>query len=191
MAAYTAHTDQQLTDLLKSGDQLAFSEIYSRYSGVIYMYAFKLTADADVAKDITQELFISLWDLRESTAFKTSLSSYLYTAVKYKFLKQVAHQKVRKVYAEKFLLTMEGAASSTDMYLEEKDLIKTIERLVLLLPPKMARAFILSKLQFRTHEEIAVELGVSEKTVKNLISQAVTQLKPKIGMSVLTVILLS
>jgi RNA polymerase sigma-70 factor (ECF subfamily) len=54
----------------------------------------------------------------------------------------------------------------------------------------MARAFILSKLEFKTHEEIAKDLNISEKTVKNLISQATIQLKPKIGLSILAIILL-
>ena len=191
MAAYSTYTDQELVELLKKGDRLAFTEIYNRYSGLLYLYAFKLTTDSDVTKDITQELFLSLWDNRETLDVKTSLPAYLYTAVRYKFLKQVAHQKVKTGYAENFLHTFESGISSTDAYMEEKDLIKTVERLVSELPPKMARAFILSKLEFRTHEEIAKELNISEKTVKNLISQATMQLKPKIGLCVLSIILLS
>ncbi|MDR6783517.1 RNA polymerase sigma-70 factor (family 1) [Pedobacter africanus] len=191
MTAYSTYTDQEITTFLKEGDQLAFTEIYNRYSGLLYAYAFKLTADRDVTKDMTQELFISLWDNRSELELKTSLSAYLYTAIRYKFLKQVAHQKVKAGYAEKFLQTFESGISSTEDYIEEKDLIRTVEKLVSELPPKMARAFVMSKLEFRTHQEIAEELNISEKTVKNLISQAAVQLKPKIGLSLLTVILFS
>jgi RNA polymerase sigma-70 factor (family 1) len=189
MAAYSSYSDQELASLLRQGDHAAFTEIYSRYSALLYVYAFKLTADADATKDITQELFISLWDNKETLELKSSLSAYLYTAVRYKFLKQVAHQKIKAGYAENFLHTFENGISSTEDYMEEKDLIKTVERLVSALPPKMAKAFILSKLEFKTHEEVARELNISEKTVKNLISQATIQLKPKIGLSVLSLIL--
>ena len=189
MAVYSPYSDQELVALLRQGKQAAFTEIYNRYSALLYVYAFKLTADIDATKDITQELFISLWDNKEVLELQTSLSAYLYTAVRYKFLKQVAHQKVKAGYAEKFLHTFESGINSTEDYMEEKDLIKTVERLVSVLPPKMARAFILSKLEFKTHEEIAKDLNISEKTVKNLISQATIKLKPKIGLSVLAVIL--
>jgi RNA polymerase sigma-70 factor (ECF subfamily) len=114
MADYSVHTDQELLVLLKQGSQAAFAEIYNRYSGLLYVYAFKLTADTDATKDITQELFISLWDNKEALELKGSLSAYLYTAIRYKFLKQVAHQKVKAGYAEKFLHTFESGINSTD-----------------------------------------------------------------------------
>ncbi len=189
MTDYSGYTDHELMALLKQGDGLAFTEIYNRYSGLLYVYAFKLTADGDAAKDITQELFISLWDNRETLELKTTLAAYLYTAIRYKFLKQVAHQKVKAGYADQFLKYFEPEVNSTEEYIGEKELVRTVERLVSVLPPKMARAFILSKLEFKSHEEIAEELNISVKTVKNLISEATTQLKPKIGLSVLSVIL--
>jgi len=191
MAGYSTYTDQELVALLRQGEHAAFTEIYSRYSALLYVYAFKLTADTDTTKDITQELFISLWDNKEVLELKTSLSAYLYTAVRYKFLKQVAHQKVKAGYTGKFLHTFESGINSTEDYIEERDLIKTVERLVSVLPPKMARAFILSKLEFKTHEEIARELNISEKTVKNLLSEGVKQIRPKMGLALLSVLLLS
>lgn len=191
MVAYSEFTDQQLTDLLRSGDSAAFTEIYNRYSGLLYVYAYKLTADADAAKDMTQELFISLWDKQRETTFSVSLKAYLYSSIRYKFLKQVAHQKVKQGYADQFLHTMETSLNSTENYMIEKELIASVERLVVALPPKMARAFILSRLEFQTNEEIAKELNVSEKTVQNLLSMAVKQIKPNVGLSVLAVILLS
>ncbi len=190
MANYSKYSDLELAALLKDDDRLAFTEIYERYSGLLSVYAFKLTADRDAAKDIIQELFTTLWDNRLAIHFKFSLLSYLYTAVRHKFLKEIAHQKVKTGYAERFLISMEKGVSSTEAYLDEKELIRTIERLVVALPPKMARAFILSKLEFRSYAEIAEELNISEKTVQNLISQASTQLKPKMGLSILAVLLI-
>ncbi len=188
MAGYSAHTDQELVALLKQGDKNAFTQIYERYSPLLYVYAFKLTREADAAKDMTQEIFISLWDHRSTTDFKLSLSAYLYTAVRYKFLKQVAHQKVKTGYAEHFLGYMQEGINSTDDYLTEKELVKEVRKLVAALPPKMARVFILSKLEFRTHQEIAEELGISEKTVKNLLSEGVSRIRPKMGLALLSVL---
>lgn len=183
MGVYSGCADQMLIDLLRSGDDVAFTEIYDRYSALLYVYAFKLTADADVAKDMIQELFVSLWDKKREMLVQTSLKSYLYSSIRYKFLKQVAHQKVRKSYADQFLKSMEKGLNSTEDYITEKEFVASVERLVVALPPKMARAFILSKLHFQTNEEIAKELNITEKTVQNLLSMAVKQIRPKVGFS--------
>lgn len=191
MAVYCEFTDQKLADLLRSGDHSAFTEIYDRYSALLYVYAFKLTVDTDAAKDMTQELFISLWDKKEEMTLTLSLKSYLYSGIRYKFLKQVAHQKVRKNYADQFLQSMEVGLNSTENYISERDFISSVEKLVLALPPKMARVFLMSKLHFQTNKEIAEELNISEKTVQNLLSIAVKKILPKVKRSILTLILFS
>jgi len=179
--AYKERTDTQLVDLLKSGDHAAFTEIYKRFSGLLYSYAFKLTGDTDTAKDLVQELFISLWDKREKTELLTSLSSYLYSAVRYKFLKLIAHQKIKSAYAERFLNILEQGSWAIDHYITDKELAAEVEKLVSSLPKKQARIFALSRLEYRSHEEIAQEMELSEKTVKNIMSQAVKNLRLKIG----------
>lgn len=191
MAEISTLTDNELTDLLKSGDRLAFTEVYHRYSSLLYIYAYKLLGDTDAAKDLTQELFINLWDRRATIDFNTSVSSYLYTAVRYKFLKLVSHQKVRTVYAEQFLKLFEEGTNSTDAYITEKDLIMQVEKLIADLPPKMAQAFTLSRLKHKSNQDIAEELAVSEKTVKNMLSQANKHLKPKIDKLKLLLFLLN
>lgn len=191
MAIYCEFTDQKLADLLRSGDHAAFTEIYDRYSGLLYVYAYKLTAEADAAKDMLQELFISLWDKKEDMIVSLSLKSYLYSGIRYKFLKQVAHQKVRKSYADQFLQSMEIGLNSTENYISEKDFMTSVEKLVLALPPKMARVFLLSKLHFQTNAEIAEELDISEKTVQNLLSMGIKRILPKVKRSIMAVILIS
>jgi RNA polymerase sigma-70 factor (ECF subfamily) len=185
MSAYSAYNDLELTEFLRSGDHGAFTEIYNRYSGLLYVYVFKLLGDPDGAKDLVQELFISLWNKKADVEFTASLSSYLYSAVRYKFLKLIAHQKVKTEYAERFLLSMQEGISTTDNYMIEKELSRQVEMLVSYLPSKMARIFILSRMEYRSNKEIAAELNLSEKTVKNLMSQALKSLRLKIGLVLL------
>lgn len=181
MSAYNSYTDMELTDLLKSGEEGAFTEIYNRFSGLLYTYSYKLTKDTDAAQDLVQELFIALWDKRETIAFNTSLAGYLYTTVRYKFLKQVAHEKVKLVYADDFISYMAGGSDAVVNYISDKELLLEVEKLVAHLPKKMARIFIASRMEHRSHEEIAEEMKLSEKTIKNVMSQAVKNLRLKIG----------
>jgi len=50
-------SDMELVDLLRSGNQHAFAEIYESYFGALYLHAYNRLDDVDEAKDIIQELF--------------------------------------------------------------------------------------------------------------------------------------
>ena len=188
MSAVLSLSDVELSALLKAGDRRAFTAIYERYNGLLYTFAYKLTADREAAKDIVQEVFISLWNKHEQTEF-ASLRAYLFSAVRYRFLKQVAHQKVRTKYAEEFLLEMETGVSEETV--TEQELIAKVEELLAHLPPKMARILAMNKLQHLSNKEIADELQLSEKTVKNLKTQAIRQLRLKLGLLQVLVFLLA
>jgi len=188
MRMYNKLSDVELTALLKEGDKAAFNEIYSRYNALLYVYAFRITnGEENDAKDMVQELFISLWEKRETVVFSSSLSSYLYTAVRYKFLKLVAHRKVRTEYAEDFLNVMQEGIAATDLYILDKELMAEVEQHVNALPEKMARIFRMSRFEFKSTEEIAAEMNLSEKTVRNLMSSAVKTLRLKVGLSLIVV----
>jgi len=188
MAAYHTLSDNELVALLKDSGHAAFNELYERYSGLLYTYAFKLTGDEDKSRDFLQELFISLWDRRGQLALRGSVAAYLYSGIRYQFLNEVQRAKTRTVYATAFLEEF-GQELPADDYIGEKELVALIELYVRDLPPQMARVFTLSRFQHRTNQEIADELDISEKTVRNLLSGALKDLKPKVGAALLLALL--
>jgi RNA polymerase sigma-70 factor (family 1) len=172
MEEYTKLPDAVLVDLLKSGDPAAFTEIYDRYGRVLYVYAMNMVRDDAEAEDLVQEIFLSLWDHSERRDIKGTLSSYLYSAVRYKFLNLVSRRKVRSDYAESFQKVLDTGVQSTDDYINEKQLMSLIEQEVARLPDKMREVFELSRNAGLTHQQIAEELNISEKTVKSHIHHA-------------------
>lgn len=188
MASLVNLSDDELVSLLRDGNQRAFAEIYDRFSGLLYVYAFKLTADDDATSDFLQEVFTSLWERREKLDIRSSLSAYLYTAVRFQFLKAVEKNKVRTSYSTAFLAEFKKELTADD-YIGEKELVAFIETFVKLLPPQMQRVFTLSRFQHLTNQEIAEELDISEKTVRNLLSESLRTLKPKVGVGILLVLL--
>jgi RNA polymerase sigma-70 factor (ECF subfamily) len=179
---YNSIPDSELTSLLKSDDQSAFTELYNRYKGLLYIYACKITKDEDIAEDLVQELFINLWDKRETISFKSSVSSYLYSAIRYKFFDLVDKQKVRSDYVHAFQAFLDQGEYATDNYIIEKELSAIIEREVANLPAKMREVFLLSRKMNLSNKEIAERLDISEKTVKNQISAALKTLRLKLGL---------
>ena len=98
MGTYSENSDGQLLDLMSGDDNQAFAEIYQRYKGVLFVHAYKMLGDYEEAKDVLQELFIMLWTKRNEIILKTTLSAYLYGAIRNRVFDVIAHKKVQENY---------------------------------------------------------------------------------------------
>lgn len=189
MSTYKSLTDQELFVLLQDGNKLAFEEIYERFNGLLYIYACKMIADREDARDIVQEIFVYLWS-NPSIQIKTQLSSYLYTAVRYKIFDWFDKNKSRSNYLQSLEDFAQQGAYVTDDYIREKEFASLIEKEVSLLPPKMRVIFEMSRQQHLSQKEIAEILHLSDKTVKKQMSNALRVLRLKLTSFLLLAIIL-
>ncbi len=97
MAGYNTYTDQKLAALLKSGDRIAYTEIYDRYKTLLYQHAYKKLGDATEAQDVLQDTFLTLWQRQQEVDAESNLSGYLYTSMRNKILNLFAHKKVSDI----------------------------------------------------------------------------------------------
>lgn len=178
---YREFSDTDLSKLIKNRDRTAFTEIYERYSGVLYLHAYKLTQNTDEAEDIVQDIFIYLWDRADKLVFNTGIKSYLYSAVRYKFFNLIDHKKVVSKYQNSFNQFASKGEFITDNQIRENELNRLIEQEISRLPEKMRIVFELRRKEHFSTDEIAQLLNISDKTVKRQLANAVKILKPKFG----------
>ena len=190
MISYTELSDGELANLLQRGDRTAFTEIYNRYKYLLYLHAYKRLKDADEAEDLIHDLFAVLWNNRETFVLKTHLSGYLYTAVRNRIFKLLAHKDVASVYISSFLEAGEKAVNITDHLVRENQMNLLIEKEIAALPLKMREIFEMSRKQHLSHKEIADELQISEQTVSKQVTNALKILRTKLGMFTFLVFLL-
>jgi RNA polymerase sigma-70 factor (family 1) len=180
MAALGTLSDMELLDLLKSGSQAAFKEIYARYWQPLYLHAYHMLGDEDEAQDIIQELFIAFWHKPESLSVHTSLKSFLYAATRNRVLNQIRKSKTNQNFIQ---LLGQGITEKDFKTVEDidlKELTRIIDEEVQKLPQRMREVFELSRKNFLTHKEIAAQLGTSEETVKKQISNSLRVLRLKL-----------
>ncbi len=183
MAAYRTYTDQELTTLLKGGDQLAFTEIFSRYSHLLYKHVYNKIRNSQEAEDIVQEIFTKLWNKREQIEEKVgNLTGYLYTISRNAVFDLLRHKTHVADYAAAFTRFSEETFPETDALIREKQFAAIIESEIAALPPRMREVFNLRRLENLSNKQIAERLNLSEHTVKDQIKKAIRTLKPKIGM---------
>lgn len=181
MLAYGSLSDSELTDLLKEGDAGAYTIIYNRYFDELYIHACKRLGDKDEAQDVIHELFAALWNKKEELNIKSSLAAYLYTSVRNRILDVISHHQVETKYVSSLQNFIEEGYCVTDHQVRERQLSALIEKGISELPPKMREVFELSRKQVMSHKEIAVQLNLSEQTVRKQVNNALKILRSKLG----------
>lgn len=181
MIVYNQCTDEELTHLLKSGDQLAYTEIYDRYIFILLNHIYNKTRNREEAKDIIHEVFAKLWANREQLQITTSLAGFLYTSARNIVLNQITRQEVQSKYFTSILKLADQPQTVTDHRIRENQLVAIIDKEIAQLPTKMREVFELSRKQHLSHKEIAERLDISEQTVSKHITNALRILRVKLG----------
>lgn len=181
MHNYNKYSDEALFQMVINDNQHAYTEIYNRYSYLLHSHAFIKLQNREEAKDVVQELFVTLWDKRHLIQLESNLSGYLYRTLRNKTLNIIAHKKVHAAHELSLQLFLDNQPVPADYQTRDKQLTLLIESEIQSLPKKMREIFILSRKEHLSHKEISKKLNLSEKTVKNQINNALKVLRSKFG----------
>jgi len=181
MGDYSKYTDLDLTEFLRDGDRMAYTEIYNRYNRLLYLFAYKRLGNREEVKDLIHEVFLSLWLNHQHVNLTYSLTTYLHSAVRNKIIDLIAHKQVSGRYIETFNNFIQSGQNTTDHLIRHNELLALIETEIQALPKKMRAVFDLSRKSNYSRKEIAEELGLSEQTVKSHMQHALKILKVKLG----------
>lgn len=190
MNSYKSLNDFQLLELIKSGDADAFAEIYERYWTLILHHALKMLKDDDEAKDLVQDVFVTLWIKIDQIDPNTNIAGFLYISTRNKILNLIRHNQIKTDYLSSLANFVSEPRNSALEELSAKNLNFVIEKEIQNLPVKMREIFELSRKKFLSHKEIADVLDISDKTVKKQINNAIRILKLRLNI-LPTLILLS
>lgn len=161
----------------ETGDKHAYLEIYNRYHAQLYSSARKRGLSAEIAEEIVQDLFINLWQQRTTISIHSSLSGYLFTAIRNLVLNQIQKESVRILFQDSLKVHQNDYDNSTEEYVLANDLDQSISKNILALPEKCRSVFELSRKHHKSNKQIAIELGISEKTVENHMTRAIKHLR--------------
>lgn len=180
MLAYNYLNDFELISLLQEGDVKAYTEIFKRYNGLLFAHAYKKLGDKEEAKDIVQEVFTSLWNKHENMVINTNLAGYLYTVLRNRIYNILSHKRIESDYIKSLQNFLDQDYVLTDHLIREKQLQELIDNEIKCLPPRMRLIFEMSRKEYMSHEEIAVQLNISRQTVTDQIKKALRTIRPRI-----------
>ena len=162
---------------LTEGNEFAFKQIYDRFWLSIYKTVKRYTKSPEVAEDIVQEIFTTLWNNRSNFREVINLEYYLITMAKnltYKTLRKMAFEKSVKDHWSSEVLQEEN--SMNDPILDQQ-YAQLIQRAAGLLPSQQKQIFHMAKVEGLSHKDIAAQLNISHLTVKTHMAKALRSIR--------------
>ncbi|WP_143310529.1 RNA polymerase sigma-70 factor [Chitinophaga vietnamensis] len=180
--SYANATDSDLFQLLKEGDPRAFEAIYDRYFISLLNMAYKRMENREDALEVVQDVFIRLHANRERIEHTTYLFAYLHTLLKNGIIDRFRQKLVQqKQYAAIREQVQSHTEARSDQYIDSKKLEEKIQQVINQLPEKCKEAFLLSRVQYLSHQAIASRMNISVSTVEKHIVKALHALRKQLA----------
>ena len=160
-------------------DKQLFEQLFKEFFSPLCRFAYGYLNDQDASQEIVQDVFINLWQKKETITSDKSVKSYLYTSVKNRCLNYI---RDRKKFRSQYLdvdIELEIPVQEEDMFSESETQDK-INAALDKLPEKCRQVFELSRFEEMKYKEIAVKMNISIKTVEVQISKALKILREEL-----------
>ena len=171
--------ETQTLYLLKKGNKNAFEAIFRKYNAKIYHFVKNALRDKSLAEDITQNVFLSLWEHRMDIIPEKKFSAYIYTIARnlvYRETEKMLLAFRYEEYLHKTRLKKEEDLSSEEM-IDAISLEELIFNLIEQLPEARKKIFLLHFMEDLSNKDIATKLSISESNVAQQIWRSLGYLK--------------
>lgn len=169
--------EKELILKLMKGDKIAFSHLFSFYKSQVLYYCVHFVRDKEIAEDITQDIFLTIWEKKEELRVESSFSAFLYTIARNRIYDMFRSLSTRSVLYEKLMEQAIDYVDDVEKSLEEKNLRELIAQAMEQLSPRQREIFELSRSKGLSHKEIAEQLGLSVFTVQDHIKHALEKIR--------------
>jgi RNA polymerase sigma-70 factor (ECF subfamily) len=168
--------DNKIIHGLKAGYESSYKELFKEYYVLLSAYANKYVNDPEEAREIVQDLFVHLFEIRDSLIITTSLKSYLFRSVRNRCLNHLKQIQGQERNLENFK-PQEASGSDSEEKIMETELEYRIYNIVSQLPEQCRKIFLMSRVEGKRNREIAQTLNLSIRTVETQISKALKILR--------------
>jgi RNA polymerase sigma-70 factor (ECF subfamily) len=159
--------ERTVCDRMVAGDDAALGEIYDQFAAFVYGLAFRVIGDARAAEDVSQDVFVGLWQRPASfDPSRGTLRTWLGTLAHRRAVDYVRREEARRRRAEREA----SRAISTPDVEEMATALVAAERVraaLEALPPEQRRAIHLAYFDGNTYRQVAEVLGIPEGTAKS------------------------
>ncbi len=176
--------EQILIRSVREGSKNAFQNIFERYYEPLLSFAYRYLKNNADAEGVVQDVFLWIWENRESWSVDCSLKSYLFKSVKNQCLDYIRHDKTKNKYIREYSLEYsepEISFTDKDSRFDDENFEQIVKSTIEELPERAKLIYKMNRLEGLTYIEIAEVLEISPKTVESQISRALNILRIRLS----------
>ncbi len=167
------HTTKDLFERIAEGDHEAYKILVNRHRDNVFSHAMAFLKDFFKAQDITQDVFLIIWDSRQTLTKVVSPDNYLFIITRNRIVAEF-RKKVMLSALDNLEQTRMDADLLPDQRLENKQVSVLIQSAINQMTPQRRSVFELAKIEGMKYEAIAEKLHISTSTVKFHMVQALS-----------------
>ena len=172
----------------RTGNQLAFSEIYEEFIDRLMAYGSKITRDRELVKDCIQDIFIDLYRLQPDLRNPEYIEFYLFKSLKNSIVRKAQKdKKIKSLHVEEMTVFELNIDVDRDVFDLESDQLR-IERLksiVQTLDPQKRELLFLKFNSEMNYNEIGQLLNINPDAAKKQVYRLLDQIREKYGVQLL------
>ena len=178
MRDYAQLSDEELLTQLRAGDEESLVTLYRRRQGAVYRFAQQMSGSAEMAEDVTQDVFLAL--INGAGAFdagKGSLVNYLYGAARFQVLRRWERERWfvypgDNAAEEDSWAQMPDTKADLFSQMARREIVTQVREAVLKLPPHYREVVVLCELHEMDYAAAAQVIGCAIGTVRSRLHRA-------------------
>lgn len=177
---------------LSAGSRKDFMVVYDVFQKKLFAFAYHYLRDKDLAEDVTQTVFMKIWETRHRINPKLPFVGYLYRITRNEVFNEL-HTIAKRERAKAGVATAspEPTEQAVDTILQHREYDAVLEEAIQALPPQRQRIFRMCRLDGLTYRDAAAQLGISYYTVKEHMTQATQAIKKHLNRNEVFIVFLA
>ena len=165
--------DRELVQTIRAGDADAFETLVRRKTSKVYALCYRVIGNAEDAKDISQLVFLKLWENLEKYDPAYAFDTWLYRMVTNVAIDFMRNKQSRDNAVNSNLRLVKTAADAEqNVVVQRKEVESVFNQIADVLSPKQKTIFVMNQMEDLASSEIAKILGCRESTVRNHLFNA-------------------
>jgi len=158
--------ENELIKRIAWGDRKAFNHLYSLYLNDLYKYIYLFTKSKEDSEEISQNVFLKIWERKESLNTIYSFRAYIYKMAKNLLLDEIRRKQVSTKILDRLKPESEKSHEQSDARIIYNQYYQIVENAINLLPERRRLIVELRMKEDYTLDEIAEELSITKNVVK-------------------------
>lgn len=185
--------DHTLLSKIREGDESAFSSFYEQHWTVVHRFVMKYLKCQDLSDDVTQDIFIRLWEGRADLPEIASLKSYLFVTARNTAFNVLRKATVQETLKEKIVLAAVASRNTIEDDMLSVEYLDHLKKVVKTLPLQTQKIFSLCREEEKSYQEVSQMLGISKDAVKKHMVRSMKLLRLSIqnGLNMLLMLVIA